>query len=144
MSFNPEQVNKDKNINYQEVLQQIKPDEGDFKSVELTEEEDQKLLSALKKARKAENDGDFKKAIELYQEYINQFSKIKEEKRKKEEEKRKKKEKKELEPTEQDKEIWEEIKKGNFDNIKKLTTLSREAAKILGEFHLDFLELGPP
>src|SRR6056297_2799364 len=135
MSFNPEQVNKDKDINYQEVLQQIKPDEGDFKSVELTEEEDQKLLSILKKARKAENDGDFKKAIELYQEYINQFSKIKEEK---EEEK---KEKEELEPTEQDKEIWKEIKNGNFDNIKKLTTLSREAAKILGEFHLDFLEL---
>jgi len=142
MSFNPEQVNKDKDINYQEVLQQIKPDEGDFKSVELTEEEDQKLLSILKKARKSENNGDFKKAIKLYREYINQFSKIKEEKRKKEEEKEEeKKEKEEFEPTEQDKEIWEEIKKGNFDNIEELTTLSEETAKILGESDLDFLKL---
>src|SRR6056297_2178116 len=129
MSFNPEQVNKDKNINYQEVLQQIKPDEGDFKSVELTEEEDQKLLSILKKARKSENNGDFKKAIKLYREYINQFSKIKEEKEKQ----KKEKQKEALEPTEQDKEIWEEIKNGNFDNIEELTTLSEETAKILGE-----------
>src|SRR6056297_3341160 len=133
MSFNPEQVNKDKNINYQEVLQQIKPDEGDFESVELTEDENEELLSILKKARKAENDGNLEKAIKLYRQYINQFSKIKEKKEKEEE--------KELEPTERDKEIWEEIKKGNFDNIEELTTLSDEVAKILSKSDLERLSL---
>src|SRR6056297_2224320 len=142
MSFNPEQINKDKKTDYKEILQQIKPEEGDFNSVELTEEENEKLLSLLKKARKAENDGNLKKAIKLYQEYINQFSKIKEEKRKKEEEKEEeKKEKEEFEPTEQDKEIWEEIKKGNFDNIEELTTLSDEVEKILSKSDLERLSL---
>src|SRR6056297_1199763 len=137
MSFNPEQINKDKKTDYKEILQQIKPEEGDFDSVELTEEENEKLLSLLKKARKSENNGDFKKAIKLYREYINQFSKIKEEKEKQ----KKEKQKEALEPTERDKEIWEEIKKGNFDNIEELTTLSDEVAKILSKSDLENLYL---
>ena len=128
MSFNPEQVNKDKDINYQEVLQQIKPDEGDFESVELTEDEDEELLSILKKARKAEKKGNINRAINLYKKYKEKFQNIKDID-------------KGLKATERDKKIWNEIKNSNFDNINELGVLNNEVAKHLASFNGDSLNL---
>jgi len=128
MSFNPEQVNKDKDINYQEVLQQIKPDEGDFESVELTEDEDEELLSILKEARKAEKKGNINRAINLYKKYKEKFQNIKDID-------------KGLKATERDKKIWNEIKNSNFDNINELGVLNNEVAKHLASFNGDSLNL---
>ena len=77
----PEQFKK---IDNQELeLSKIKPTKVNIpKPIELTPSQDENLLGLANKAKQAEEQGDLKKAIEFYQEYKDEYLKLKKESRK--------------------------------------------------------------
>jgi len=77
----PEQFKK---IDNQELeLSKIKPTKVNIpKPIELTSQQDENLLGLANKAKQAEGQGDLKTAIEFYQEYKDEYLKLKKESRK--------------------------------------------------------------
>jgi hypothetical protein len=65
--------------NIPEKIERIKPESKEKQGIELTEEQDKHLFSLLEQAKKAKKDKDFKKAIELLQEFKEQFQNIEKE-----------------------------------------------------------------